>query len=223
MSMLGQQDVVYESPALEDEHAVFRPDIDAVNAAMDAMLADLEVAQAALQQEQEVSAQKDVEIEKLKMQLNSMVGSPSFRTEARPADTETSQLQQRFHELEASLQGVERQGREQAAGMHTLETRLKDAQAQVGQLTKENEALVGQLAANQTVSQASIGLETQKQVEELQNLVGFYKGNWQEASRQIEDARAEQERLRQSVMVKDQQLQNQDAQIRGLRLQHFPN
>lgn len=215
--------MVDESSALQDENAVLRADLDAVNAAMDAMLTDLEAAQASLRQEQDMSAQKNVEIDKLKGQLYSNIGSLSFRTENQPADTEMSQLQQRLHDLEISLQGAERQGREQAAGIHNLETRLQDAQAQVGQLEKENKALLGQLAANQPGVQASIGLEAQKQAEELQHLVGFYKDNWQEASHQIEDARAEQERLRQSVMVKDQQLQNQDAQIRGLRLQLFPS
>lgn len=214
--------MVDESSALQDENAVLRADLDAVNAAMDAMLTDLEAAQASLRQEQDMSAQKNLEIDKLKGQLHSNIGSLSFRTENQPADTEMSRLQQRLHDLEISLQGAEHQGREQAAGIHTLETRLQDAQAQVEQLEKENKALLGQLAANQPGVQASIGLEAQKQAEELQHLVGFYKDNWQEASHQIEDARAEQERLRQSVMVKDQQLQNQDAQIRGLRLQLFP-
>ncbi|KAI3393285.1 hypothetical protein diail_4495 [Diaporthe ilicicola] len=222
MSMVGQLEVVDESSALQDANAVLRAELDAVNAAMDAMLTDLEAAQASLRQEQDMSAQKDVEIDKLKKQLDSNIELLSSRTENRPTDMETSQLQQRLHDLEISLQGADRQGREQAAGMHTLETRLQDAQTQVGQLEKENKALLGQLAANQSGLQAAIGLEAQKQVEELQHLVGFYKDNWQQASHQIEDARAEQERLRQSVVVKDQQLQNQDAQIRGLRLQLFP-
>ncbi|KAF3765155.1 hypothetical protein M406DRAFT_352094 [Cryphonectria parasitica EP155] len=185
---------------------------------MDAMLTDLEAAEESLQREQALLVQKDAEINRLKQQLDFHTASLSLHTTNQP-NAELDQLQARLQDLETNLQDADRQDHEQAAEMHALKARLQKTLAQLKHLEKEYTALLEQQAPAQLGLQAEIELEMQKQVDELQYLVDFYKQNWEEASYQIKDARDRQEELRQSIIVKNQQLRNQEAQIQGLKLQ----
>lgn len=178
---------------------------------VDAVLDELETAQASLEQERQLSNQKDAEIAKLRLE------KPSTTTRSKASDPRIStkdfrQMQTQLRDMQAELDHTKKTAREAASKAQRVVSRaareFRELQARENELKAILQTAVGRDKVDEN--------DRQEEIDDLTEMMDFYKGNSQRLSAEAEASRIVQDKHQQSDLEKDRRIRELEMQISAM-------